>query len=229
MELFDSYAEDYAATVERSVGFSGRDLSFFHHRKVELLRDVAQRRLGALAGAAVLDVGCGAGVTAELLRPHVASVHGVDVSAAMVEQARRRTAGCAFDVYDGSTLPFVDERFDLVTAICVLHHVPPSAWQSTVAELVRVTRPGGVVAVIEHNRLNPLTRRAVRACPFDEDAVLLPQRVARQLLDRAGAGPAEIRHFLFTPIGGPFGYGIDRLLRPVPFGGQYAAIGVPRA
>ena len=42
-----------------------------------------------------------------------------------------------------------------------------------VADMVRVTRPGGLVCVIEHNPLNPLTRLAVNRCPFDADAVLL--------------------------------------------------------
>ena len=165
-------------------------------------------------------------MTGSLLRPYVGFVHGVDVSPAMVDEARVRDPVSSYDVYDGRRLPFDDGRFDLVTTICVLHHVAPVDWSATVAELVRVTRPGGLVAVIEHNRLNPLTRRAVNTCPFDAGAVLVPQARARRLLEEAGAGPARVHHFLFTPFGGPVGDGIDRALSAVPLGGQYAAVGV---
>jgi hypothetical protein len=78
--------------------------------------------------------------------------------------------------------------------------------------------------VIEHNRLNPLTRRAVNGCEFDADAVLVPQRVAQRLLERGGAGPVEIHHFLFSPFRGALGRELDRRLAGICLGGQYAAV-----
>ncbi len=220
---FDTYAGDYTESVERSVGFTGRRIEFFHQRKVDVLRRIGTRHLDSMATASVLDVGCGAGVTGAMLKPHVGSVHGVDVSPLMVEQARQRDPGCSYEFFDGSRLPFAEGSFDLVVTICVLHHVPPDRWSSFTAELVRATRPGGLVVIIEHNRLNPLTRRAVNACEFDHDAVLVPQARARRLLHAAGAGPAEIHNFLFSPLGGLPGSALDRMLSSVPLGGQYAA------
>ena len=66
--------------------------------------------------------------------------------------------------YDGEKLPFPDETFDVVLAICVLHHVPVSQRYTFVSEMVRVARSGGVVAIFEHNPFNPLTRHAVNSC-----------------------------------------------------------------
>lgn len=222
--FFDAYAQEYQESVERSVRFSGRDLAFFHQCKVELLRRIGLRHLGALDTASILNVGCGSGVTDSLLRPHVRSLQGVEVSPLMVGKAQQRNPNCAYQLYDGKHLPFTDGAFDLVTTICVLHHVPPPQWAPFISELVRVARPGGVVVVIEHNRLNPLTRRAVSTCEFDRDAVLVPARVAARLLDAAGAGPAETHNFLFAPLGGRVGAVIDRTLSGVPLGGQYASV-----
>ena len=222
---FDTYAGDYTASVERSVGFTGRKIEFFHQRKIDVLRRIGGRHLASMAAASVLDVGCGAGVTGSMLRPYVASVHGIDVSPLMVQQARERSRECTFDVFDGSRLPFDDCSFDLVMTICVLHHVPPERWEPFTAELVRVVRPGGLAVIIEHNRLNPMTRRAVNTCPFDADAVLVPHRRAARMLRAAGAQPVEIHNFLFSPLAGRVGSALERGCSPIPFGGQYAAAG----
>jgi SAM-dependent methyltransferase len=227
--FFDAYAAGYRQSVERSVGFMGRDLDFFHRRKVDVLLGAVPPHLGPLRRVSVLDVGCGTGVTDAYLRPHVRSLVGVDVSDAMVEEASRRNPDCEYRTYDGEHLPWRDGAFDLVLTICVLHHVPPATWPAFVSELARVTRPGGVVAIIEHNRVNPLTRRAVRQCPFDEDAVLVAQHTATALLDGAGAGPPEVHNFLFSPFAGRFGRWIDRCLGSVPVGGQYLSLGRRRS
>ena len=51
----------------------------------------------------------------------------------------------------------------------------------------RVVRPGGLVCVIEHNPLNPLTRSlAVSRCEFDSDAVLLGASTTRKLMAAGG-------------------------------------------
>jgi hypothetical protein len=68
--------------------------------------------------------------------------------------------------------------------------------------LHRVTQklaPGGRLFVFEHNPYNPLTVQAVRACPFDDDAVLLPPGEVRALLASAGLGAVQQRFVLFFP------------------------------
>ena len=77
---------------------------------------------------------------------------------------------------DGTALPFTKEIFDLVLAICVFHHIPPSERPYVMREIHRILRPGGIVAVFEHNPLNPLTRYVVKQCEFDIDAELLSLR-----------------------------------------------------
>src|SRR5262249_59211928 len=105
----------------------------------------------------------------------------------MVERATERNPWAIYSAYDtGEPLPYDEGSFDVAFAICVFHHVPPLERPALTAEMARVTRPGGLVAIFEHNPWNPLTRKAVRDCPFDEDAVLLSRPNARRLLDGAG-------------------------------------------
>ncbi len=150
-------------------------------------------------------------------------LHGVDVSEEMLVHARHTVPKAEFSWYDGEKLPFADESFDVVVAICTLHHVPVSKRFKIVSEMVRVTRTGGVVAVFEHNPFNPLTRHAVNTCELDQNVVLLSSRHAVELLKDAADVEPELRHFLFSPLGGAIGCSLDRHLRRVRLGGQYVA------
>ena len=97
---------------------------------------------------AVLDVGCGTGsLTAALLeRPGVRSVHGIDVSSAYVTAAQNRLANsrAAFDVGDACAIAASERSFDHALSLLVLQFVPQA--ERAIAEMRRVTRPGGSVA-----------------------------------------------------------------------------------
>lgn len=171
---FDRHAKGYEGEVDRSVSFTGRNSAFYARRKAEILEEIVGRGQGSLRGLSLLDVGCGTGTTDQVLAPRVRRLHGVDVSEEMLIKAQRNVPSAEFSWYDGKKLPFDDETFDIVVAICVLHHVPTSERFKVVSEMVRVVQREGVVAVFEHNPYNPLTRHAVNTCDLDRDAVLLP-------------------------------------------------------
>lgn len=97
-----------------------------------------------------LDVACGPGVLLAAFAPHIRRAVGVDVTMAMLEEARRRhrkeapgtvSLVCA----DGERIPFTDGAFSLVTATWAVHHFGAPA--SVLAEMVRVCRIGGKVAI----------------------------------------------------------------------------------
>ncbi len=96
----------------------------------------------------VLDVACGTGNVAITAARRGAAVTGLDITPAMLDDARENAAIAAVDGIDwregdATDLPFEDDAFD-VTLSCVGHMfaVPPDA---AAAELMRVTRPGGRV------------------------------------------------------------------------------------
>jgi len=220
---FDRYARSYEDEVDQSVSFTGRNSAFYARRKAEILEEIVRPGLGPLQGLSLLDVGCGTGTTDQVLAPRVRRLHGVDVSQDMLIRAQQNVPEAQFSWYDGEKLPFDDGTFDVVVAICVLHHVPMSQRFKVVSEMVRVSRHEGVVAVFEHNPYNPLTRHAVNTCELDRDAVLLPPRETIELLKESADVEPEYRHYLFSPLAGVTGRSLDRRLRKIPLGGQYAA------
>jgi SAM-dependent methyltransferase len=178
--------------------------------------------LGRASDVDALDVGCGPGETDRFLDGSFSSLHGVDISNGMIRQAAARNPWVNYRHYaEGEPLPYEDRSFDLAFAICVLHHVPPSGWDRFVSEMARVTRPGGLVALFEHNPWNPLTRKAVRNCSFDEDAVLVRRGLARRLLEGAGLERADSAYIVFFPREGPLLAHAERMLGAVPLGAQY--------
>jgi SAM-dependent methyltransferase len=109
-------------------------------------------RLGLAPGDRVLDLGCGAGRHAYEAMRRGADVVAYDVDAAAVKDTA--TVMAAMDDCDGTgaavngdalRLPFADAAFDRVIAAEVLEHIPADT--VVIAELARVLRPGGVLAV----------------------------------------------------------------------------------
>jgi SAM-dependent methyltransferase len=173
----------------------------------------------------VLDVGCGKGSIHPYLAAEFRSLVGVDVASALLETARSANPGVEYRSFDGIRLPFEASSFDLVFAICVLHHVPPAGWGSFVAEMHRVARKGGLVMLFEHNPWNPLTRYAVGRCEFDEDAVLVRAPRARALLEEAGLADVRAQFIIFAPVEGRLAAFLDRSLGLLPIGAQYFVYG----
>jgi SAM-dependent methyltransferase len=225
MSEFDVYRDTYRDEIERALPLGALDLDRFTEAKADHLIGLAHRLLGAPETLRVLDVGCGAGETDRFLVGRIGDLEGVDLSAGLIERARRAVPDVQYRSYEGARLPYDDSSFDLSFCINVMHHVPPPGWGAFVEEMARVTRPGGIVAVFEHNPLNPLTRRVVSRCTFDQDAVLLRRRRAQALLDGAGLDRAEGRYILFVPLAERWARAVERPLRWVPLGAQYFVAG----
>jgi SAM-dependent methyltransferase len=101
---------------------------------------------GVAAGQRALDVGCGTGaLVGELVgRLGASSVSAVDPSASFVASVRERYPGVDVEQAGAERLPFSDDSFDAVLAQLVVHFMSEPV--AGLAEMSRVTRPGGVVA-----------------------------------------------------------------------------------
>lgn len=124
--------------------------------EVQRVRQRADEALAPRGGQNLLDAGCGVGEVVRDLATLVApggTVTGVDLSAAAVAVARERAAarpdltGIRYGVADISALPFADGSFDGVRSERVLQHLTDP--DRAVAELIRVTRPGGRVCLVD--------------------------------------------------------------------------------
>lgn len=220
---FDRYADRYTDLHRASIHASGEEPAYFSRYKAQYMASRSARRHGGRP-IDVLDFGCGVGNSIPHLRVAFpeARLHGVDPSGESVQLAERMHGGEAtFRVNTDSTLPYDDHSFDLVQVACVFHHIKPQQRDHWIREIKRVLKPGGEVFVFEHNVLNPLTVKAVRDCPFDEDAILLPRRELLRRLRTAGFSTISVRYIVFFPAVMKFLRPLESWLGLVPFGAQY--------
>jgi SAM-dependent methyltransferase len=112
------------------------------------LRPVYQavlERARLTSGTRYLDVGCGAGMAAQMAAERGARVYGIDAAEALLEIARHRTPDGEFHKADLEELPIDESSFDVVTGFNSFQY----AGNPVVAlgEARRVTKPGGLVAI----------------------------------------------------------------------------------
>lgn len=107
------------------------------------------RRIGLAPGARVLDVACGTGNLALPAARAGTAVTGVDIATNLLEQARSRAAAdglpARFDEGDAEKLPYPDASFDAVISMFGAMFAPRP--DLVAAELLRVCRPGGRIAL----------------------------------------------------------------------------------
>ncbi|NUQ33371.1 MAG: methyltransferase domain-containing protein [Planctomycetaceae bacterium] len=116
--------------------------------------------IGAVArfdgNQAVLDLGCGTGVFEEYLGGKVRLAVGVDLSMAMLQQAvQARIPGVSFCLYDGTTLPFASQAFDIIIAKGLTYHLSDALLAALLRECQRALKPEGRLITIDNCSSNP--------------------------------------------------------------------------
>jgi ubiquinone/menaquinone biosynthesis C-methylase UbiE len=136
-----------------------------------------------------LDVGCGTGMLAARLAAAGYSMVGVDPSDGMLEVMRRRARSVQAVEASGTALPFEDDSFDVVLTVAVMHHIADADdVRRTLAEMVRVSKPGGRVLIWDHNPRNPYWSLLMARVPQDTgEERLIPEREVVAGLHAAGA------------------------------------------
>ncbi|MBV8428503.1 MAG: class I SAM-dependent methyltransferase [Hyphomicrobiales bacterium] len=222
---FDRFAQEYEQLHAGVLAASGEGPEFFAAYKAADTR----RHLGA-AGAPpgvskLLDFGCGVGGSLPHLRKEFpdAELIGADVSGKSLEIAERRYPGMAKFVALSETgaMPLRDASVDLVFSACVFHHIPQAEHHRILCDLHRVTKPGGSLFIFEHNPLNPLTRRVVNACAFDENAVLIGASELKKRVMAAGFQQVKTCYRIFFPHVLKFLRPLEGALAWCPLGAQY--------
>ncbi len=220
---FDKFAAEYRNLHAANIKLSGEDPEYFAEYKI---KDIAAELTSARArlDARVLDFGAGVGYSIPFFRRHLpaASVTCLDVSQrSLAIGAANHPGETEFRHFDGACIPYAADTFDVTLASCVFHHIPHAQHVGLLGEIRRVLRPGGALFVFEHNPLNPLTRRAVNTCAFDENAVLIGARTLRARTLAAGFGDARIKYRIFFPGMLRRLRTLERHLTWLPLGAQY--------
>ncbi len=219
---FDEYSDDYAQALQRGLAVSGEDRDFFAERRVAHVRFM----LAARTIRRVLDFGCGDGATCRLLAAAFpgAEVVGTDISMRSVERARARNSSSSVRFLSAQELPGLSRSpADLVYSNGVFHHIEPGERRATVATILGILAPEGVLALWENNPWNPGTRIVMRRIPFDRDAVPLSSRVASHLLRGSGLRIDRMDFLFYFPRALAFLRRTEPFLRRLPLGAQYCA------
>jgi len=216
---FDRYAKLYEALHAENVAASGEHPSYFAAYK----RDVLERLLGRSFEAPLLDFGCGIGGLTALLTRSFREVHGYDPSAESLKVAQTRAPAARF-FHRTDALPA--SHYGAVVLANVLHHLAPEERPSLIAAVTSLLRPGGRLVVFEHNPLNPVTRRVVALCPFDDGARLLYPWKLKTLLRGAGLSPVGLDFIVFFPSFLRIARALEPRLSWLPLGAQVCAWGI---
>lgn len=133
-----TYYDEFSDWYERERGRG-------YHQLIDDLETDLVLRYGT--GKDVLEAGCGTGLILGRVAGQARAAHGVDLSAGMLAKAAAR----GLKVAQGSVtaLPYADASFDVTYSFKVLAHV--EAINQAMAEMARVTRPGGVVLAEFYN------------------------------------------------------------------------------
>lgn len=103
----------------------------------------------------ILDFGCGCGRVLRNLNdlPNSSELHGTDIDPALVNWCRENIPWAKFTVNSARPpSPLADSAFDMIYAISVFTHLPEDMQHQWLAELSRITRPGGIVILTFHGR-----------------------------------------------------------------------------
>jgi ubiquinone/menaquinone biosynthesis C-methylase UbiE len=217
---FDAYASDYAELIRDPIREKFASGSrFFFERKIQVIRDFFNRAGIDTHDLSWLDAGCGQGDLMRCGLSYFKTAVGCDPSQGMLKSCEDLQVRHQAEL---EKLPFSDESFDFVTAVCVYHHIPYDRRHLMTAEALRVLRPKGIFCIIEHNPLNPVTRLIVARTTVDADALLLTARESQKLLSACSKVLGRRYFLLFPERFYRFGHTVENLLGNVPLGGQYA-------
>ena len=135
------YASIYDHQIETNPGYRHAEHSPGYRTVLE-----HAHLISSLRGQS-LDVGCGVGFVVELLAaaPFNFESRGTDVSPTAVSHAQTRVGDDRITLANGSSLPYADAQFNLVTCFDVLEHLDEHEVDPFISELHRVARPGGLI------------------------------------------------------------------------------------
>ena len=187
----EGYPPYYARNFHfQSEGYLGHTSAALYDLQVELLfggtADAMRRRLippvvkfARATGASraqplrVLDVACGTGHFLRMLGaalPSEAKFYGIDLSPHYIARAREvlpKDLDVSLVCDNAERLPFLDQSFDCVTSVFLLHEIPADVRTRVMSEMARVLRPGGLFVIADSIQLadSPALEREILAFP----------------------------------------------------------------
>ena len=221
---FDQFSKNYKDLLDDSLKITGFDTNYFAAAKIKTLAnlfpDLRKRPIN------FLDYGCGTGLLYNPLKQFFpeAAYTGTDFSEAMIRQARdRHNSSSVF--FELASEQWKQPIYDIIFASNVFHHIPGTYHQKILKELRGLLTPSGKLIVWEHNPQNPFTRKIVKDCVFDKDAVLISPGKMKQQFRNAGFANLQVTFTTFFPQFLKVLVPLEPFLGWCPLGAQYLLVG----
>ena len=168
----------------------------------------------------ILDYGSGMGALIPHLREFFpdAQIWATDISKLSLEHLQKSYPYVRVFAPDA----IQPSSCDVVVLSCVMHHIPTPSRQGVVGSIKQALKSGGSLCVFEHNPINPVTRKIVSNCIFDEGVELIQKRSLRTLISAIGGfTPQNAGYFLFFPPLLKVLAPLEAILSWLPLGGQH--------
>jgi SAM-dependent methyltransferase len=214
---FDEVAENYQAALKQNLRFIPGGVEYYYENRAKLAKTLSglPERVRT-----ILDFGGGVGLAIPHLQRQFAEarIYIYDASSESVTRAVEQHPSASPLTLD----ELQNYKFDMVFVAGVIHHIEPAQRKDVLARLRDSLAPEGVLCIFELNPLNPITRRLVSCCPFDEDASLISKRNLEVLLGSVeGLRVHDGGYTVFFPPILRRLRPIEKLLKHLPIGAQY--------
>ena len=213
---FDEYINSYSTDLQKALGGLGGEAAYFARRKVQVLA----KSLRGNPPSVILDYGSGMGALIPHLREFFpdAQIWATDISKLSLEHLQKSYPYVR--VFAPDEIP--PNSCDVVVLSCVMHHIPTPSRKAVVGSIKQALKSGGSLCVFEHNPINPVTRKIVSNCIFDEGVELIQKRSLRTLISGIGGfTPQHAGYFLFFPPRLKAFTPLETILSWLPLGGQH--------
>ena len=222
--MFDKFTKNYNEILNKSIEVTGCNTSDLINAKLLKLRDINPSLINKTIN--FLDYGCGTGNLCENFHYYFPKAHffGVDISSEMVNEARKKyhSRGTFYEI---NSLEWKNKSYDLIFSAGVFHHILPQFQSDIIKKLSNLMSDSGRLIIWEHNPFNPVTRKIVKECPFDKDAILISPKKIKNLLIQNSLYSVKIIYTSFFPKYLNFLFYLERYLEHFPLGAQYVVIG----
>lgn len=216
---FDGVAANYEQLIDENIRITGESSAYFANYKARYIA----REIAPVAGARLLDYGCGIGLLAKCLIRNMPRVHvdGFDPSPESLQRVDKDLQAQGIFTAKEEELA---KSYDAIVISNVLHHVKPAERRELIQRVAARLAGDGELVIFEHNPYNPVTRWAVSQCSFDGDAILLLPGETLSYLKAAGL---RVRrdYIVFFPRFLRWLRPLEPSLKALPLGAQYVVIG----
>ena len=186
--FYDTIADEFASVTN----------PYDASRRLEIMFDELLAGV-ELSGTSMLDVGCGIGWFSERAAARGARMTSLDIGVRLLAHTRRRVSTRPVAA-DACKLPFADASFDMViSSECIEHTIDP---RLALSEIIRVTRPGGLMVVTTPNQLWHFAvtiGSALKIRPYEGYEHWLRWGEMRRAFTDAGARVEQMRGFHLLP------------------------------